>query len=283
MNHKTIYQFGRYFLLGATLAALSLTQPARAETNTSAALPALYTAEGMVWLRDSISAGDATTTFTYSPHPPQAAAFMGDWDGDGIKTIGVYGKDGVWRLRNQNSEGAPDAVAVFGNPAKEIPVVGHWFGPGADGIGVFNPETAKWTLSRSANKPSADLTVVFGKPGDKPVVGDWDGDGTTTIGVVRDDGYGTMVWILSNSNSKPAEHVTVALGNIRPHQPLVGDWDGDGADNIGVYERTSSIWVLTRSLTEPNDTIVHQFTFGRGGAGQTALMWNRPASKKSTP
>ena len=45
---------------------------------------------------------------------------VGDWNGDGITTIGLYRPSGsIFFLRNTNTTGAPDITVPFGD-AQEI-------------------------------------------------------------------------------------------------------------------------------------------------------------------
>ncbi|MEQ8667682.1 MAG: hypothetical protein RIC12_00830, partial [Pirellulales bacterium] len=66
---------------------------------------------------------------------------VGDWDGDGIDTIGVYDQRlSIFNLRNDNSPGGADAAVVNYGPAKAIldletnpllpwlPIAGDWDG-----------------------------------------------------------------------------------------------------------------------------------------------------------
>jgi len=50
----------------------------------------------------------------------------GDWNGDGIDTIGIY-RDGVFYLSNSNSTGFADIVFVLGNSG-DFPIAGNWDG-----------------------------------------------------------------------------------------------------------------------------------------------------------
>jgi hypothetical protein len=49
---------------------------------------------------------------------------VGDWNGDGIDTIGVF-RNGNFYLRNSNTNGAPDLMFAYG-AASDVPVVGTW-------------------------------------------------------------------------------------------------------------------------------------------------------------
>lgn len=66
----------------------------------------------------------------------------GDWDCDGIATVGWYQRYiGRFVLWNSNDyAGKPDVVFHFGpKRARWLPIVGDWDGDGCDEIGVYNP------------------------------------------------------------------------------------------------------------------------------------------------
>ncbi len=110
---------------------------------------------------------------------------VGDWNGDGVATIGVF-RDGIWRLDN-NGDGQwspEETIAQFGQPG-DIPVVGDWDGDGIDDLAVFR--AGKWILDTNGNRQidPDDQVLQLGRPGDVPIAGDWDGDGTDDPGVFR--------------------------------------------------------------------------------------------------
>ncbi|MFL6291611.1 MAG: cell surface protein, partial [Thermoanaerobaculia bacterium] len=51
----------------------------------------------------------------------------GDWNGDGIDTIGILRNGFQFLLRNSNSTGAPDLSFAFGT-AGDQPIAGDWDG-----------------------------------------------------------------------------------------------------------------------------------------------------------
>jgi len=51
---------------------------------------------------------------------------IGDWNNDGIDTIGVY-RDGTFYLRNSNTAGFADLIATLTEPG-DLPVAGNWDG-----------------------------------------------------------------------------------------------------------------------------------------------------------
>jgi hypothetical protein len=48
----------------------------------------------------------------------------GDWNNDGIDTIGVY-RNARFYLRNSNTVGTADIVFALGNPG-DMPIAGDW-------------------------------------------------------------------------------------------------------------------------------------------------------------
>ncbi|MGI9667637.1 MAG: SpoIID/LytB domain-containing protein, partial [Acidimicrobiia bacterium] len=69
-------------------------------------------------------------TFYYGD--PKDEPFVGDWDGDGDETVGIYRpSDATFYLRNTNTQGIADIVVPFGNSGDQ-PIAGDWDGDGVD-------------------------------------------------------------------------------------------------------------------------------------------------------
>ncbi len=51
---------------------------------------------------------------------------VGDWNGDGVDTIGIV-RNAEWFLRNSNTSGFAEMQFFYGVPT-DVPVVGHWTG-----------------------------------------------------------------------------------------------------------------------------------------------------------
>jgi signal peptidase I len=172
----------------------------------------------------------------------------GDWDGDGVDTIGVF-RDGQWILSNSNTNPNADIRTNWGMDT-DIPVVGNWDGIGGDTIGVFRD--GQWILSNSNTNPNADIRTNWGLAGDRPVVGTWAGIGGDTIGVRRG-----VQWILSNSNTNPTADIRTNWG-LGTDTPITEDWDGIGGDTIGV--RRGVQWILSNSNINPS--VADRFNYG---------------------
>jgi hypothetical protein len=92
---------------------------------------------------------------------------VGDWNGDGTDTIGVYDPAGYFYLRNTNDSGPPSITAHYGGGPSIIPIVGDWNGDGTDTVGVFQNGT--WYLASATNASAGQTIFSFGQGGDRPL------------------------------------------------------------------------------------------------------------------
>lgn len=112
-------------------------------------------------------------------------AISGDFNGDGIESIGIF-RGGVWRL-DRNGDGKmtdADSTIKFGTRG-DLPVVGDFDGDGIDEIGVYRQ--GKWIIDTNHNGEidAADKVFELGGSGDTPIVGDFNGDGIDEPGLYR--------------------------------------------------------------------------------------------------
>jgi hypothetical protein len=201
--------------------------------------------------------------------PEGGQRVMGDWDGDGAQTPGVFSA-GEWDLSNHLVRaGSPDLDVTFGQ-AGDLPVTGDWNGDGVTDVGVVRG--AEWILTLAPLPSDGSAPVVwrdfsFGEPGDLPVTGDWNGDGTDGIGAFRDGR-----WLLAGSVDDVAHSTSVSFG-APGDQPVAGDWDGNGADSLGVVR--ADTWYLSNSVTTPTADI--QSVLGRRTT-DAPIAWQVPSS-----
>jgi hypothetical protein len=166
---------------------------------------------------------------------------MGDWDGDGIDTPGLYRQsDGYVYLRNSNTQGIADVRFFFGNPG-DVPLAGDFDGDGCDTVSLFRPsEQRVYVINRLGSEDvglgAADFTFVFGNPGDEPFVGDFNGDGFDEVGLHRDT---TGRVYLRFSLTTGIADLDFVYGN--PQDRIVaGDWDGDGTDSPALFRPSNT-------------------------------------------
>ena len=116
---------------------------------------------------------------------PGDTPIAGDWNGDGIRTIGVF-RDGAWQLDTDGDGRLTDADESYQfGAAGDLPAVGDWNGDGSDDLGVFRG--GQWLVDTNGNRALDALDTAFelGAEGDQPIVGDWDGDGVDEPGAFR--------------------------------------------------------------------------------------------------
>jgi hypothetical protein len=142
------------------------------------------TEEGEFLLRNSNSAGSPDVSFEYGL--PTDKPITGDWNNDGVDSIGVYRpSNSTFYLRNNNSSGSPNHSFVYGI-ANDIPITGDWNNDGVDSIGVYRPSNSTFYLRNSNSAGgSADYIFAYGIANDIPITGDWNGDHLTTVGAFR--------------------------------------------------------------------------------------------------
>lgn len=152
-----------------------------------------------------------------------------------------------------------------------IPVAGDFNGDGHDEIGVYYQ--GHWFIDVNGNGiwDAEDLWAKLGGAFDLPVTGDWDGDGKDDIGIYGRSWHGDPRAIAvepglpdndnppsgQRKNFPPAENEApprrrimqlTAQGDMRADvidhvfhygvegdRPVVGDWNGDGIQSIGVF------------------------------------------------
>lgn len=91
----------------------------------------------------------------------------------------------------------------------------------------------------------------------------------TTVGL-----YANGYWYFRDSNSTGTTDLTVVFGGTSGGwQPIVGDWNGDGIDGIGLYK--DGEWMLRDVVTDRN-TVDHIFFFGATESGWKPIAgdWN---------
>jgi hypothetical protein len=111
--------------------------------------------------------------FSYVFGNPIDVPFVGDFDGDGIDTIGLHRPStGEVFLSNHHRAGPADIVMVFGDPADHY-VAGDWDGDGIDTPGVFRSSNATFYQRNSNTSGPADKQLAMGNGAFLPVAGNW--------------------------------------------------------------------------------------------------------------
>jgi lysyl endopeptidase len=102
---------------------------------------------------------------------PGDRPFTGDFDGDGIDTVGLHRPStGLMYLRNSHTPGNADVQFIFGDPGDTV-VAGDWDGDGQDSPGVFRPDEARFYLRFENSAGPADVDFLYGQEGWLAVAG----------------------------------------------------------------------------------------------------------------
>jgi alpha-glucosidase len=218
---------------------------------------------GVFYLRNSNTSGGADITAFFGGDPNDLPV-VGDWNGDGVDTIGVYRNNtGFYFLSDSNTSPAVNYTVLFGNPG-DTPFAGKWTADmTGSGIGVYRNSNGILYQRKSLTSGFDDFFAVYGNPGDIGFAGDWDGNGFDSIGIYRSS---NQTWFLTN-NSTPSgitfsdiDFVWDATGVY----PIVGDWDANLTATVGYLNPNSGVFYL-------KDTAL--FAFGPTGARPIAGKW----------
>ena len=215
---------------------------------------------GIIFLKNTNDTGFADVALNYGI--PGDYPVVGDWDGNGTVTIGIY-RNGYFYQRNSNTIGFADVVFPFGTPGDQ-PIAGDWNGDGVDTIGVYRPWTGQFLLRNSNDSGSPEMSFYLGNVGDVGIAGDWNGDSKDTTGVFRPS---NGIIFLKNTNDTGFADVALNYG-LPGDQPVMGDWDNDGIDTIGVYRNGQFM------LRNSNTVGFAEIIFGLGNPGDIPIAGN---------
>jgi len=220
----------------------------------SAGVGVVDPSQGFWWLRDPPSG--STTGFYYGN--PGDIPFMGDWDGDGVDTPGLYRQaDGYVYLRNTNTQGIADISFFFGNPG-DIPLPGDFDGDGVDTVSIYRPAEARFYIINSLGSGdtglgAAEYVVEFGSVGDQPLAADVGGTGVDVVGAYD------VVNARVSFDTKPV--TSFYYGS--PGDQAVTAAFGAAGDTVGVFRPSVNAFYLRSSNTAGNADV--SFVYGQPG------------------
>jgi uncharacterized repeat protein (TIGR03803 family) len=175
----------------------------------------------------------------------------GDYDGDRRSDLAVWRPGtGMWHVLLSSTAFQTQIGVQWGAEwADDVPVPADYDGDGRTDIAVWRAGTGSWYVTTSSSHFTAWFSVQWGLGtlGDRPVTGDYDGDGRADIAIWRPS---TGVWhVLLSHLSYSRQYSFVrqwGLGSLGDH-PLVADYDGDGASDMGVWRSANGWWFLLPS------------------------------------
>ena len=215
---------------------------------------------GLLFLKNRNTSGFADAALNYGL--PGDYPVVGDWDGNGTVTIGVY-RGHTFFLRNENTLGFATIVFDFGQVGDQ-PIAGDWNGDGVDTIGIYRPSNGQFLLRNSNDEGPAEISFFLGNVGDVGVAGDWNGDGLDSTGVFRPS---NGIIFLKDTNDTGFANYALNYG-LPGDQPVMGDWNNDGMDTIGIYRNG------TFFLRNENTNGFAEIVFDLGNPGDQPIAGN---------
>ncbi len=163
---------------------------------------------------------------------------------------------GLWHLID--SKGKAVQPFYYGDPG-DVPVMGDWDCDGDDTPGLFRQSDAFAYLRQSNTQGIGDIRFFFGDPSDVPLAGDWNGDGCDTLSIYRPDEQ--RFYIINelgqDEGGLGAADFAFVFGDPGD-KPVVGDWDGDGVDEVGLHRESTGFFYWRNTL---NTGIAHGSIF----------------------
>lgn len=174
---------------------------------------------------------------------------------------------GRWELR----EGTTEERFYYGKPG-DSPFMGDWNCDGTDTPGLYRRSDGYVYLRNTNTQGIADIRFFYGDPGDVPIAGDFDGDGCDTVSIYRpsEARFYIINELGEDEGGLGAAEGSFLFGDIGD-KPVVGDWDGDGRDEIGLHRETTGFFYYRDTLT--TGVADGQFYFGEPGDRFIAGDW----------
>jgi hypothetical protein len=154
-----------------------------------------------------------------------------------VDANGNYSWDGV--------SGGDESFFFAPGQGFQTPVVGDFSQLGTDQWGLYNTTSDAFVLDLNDNRAfdgisggDANYSLAFSSGPGIPFVGDFDGDGAVETGKLIGPSNNFVI-DLNGNNVWDGNSGGDFSGFFAPGQansvPVIGDWNGDGSDDIGIY------------------------------------------------
>lgn len=189
----------------------------------------------------STNPASGTPSFTFSWGLSTDTVLVGDWNGDGKDTLAIR-RGNSYHVKNSLSGSSTDLLFYFGKSTDEV-FVGDWDGNGTDTLAVRRSNVLH--ISNKNVNGSTDKVISYGRSGDDLYVGSFDSSnpGRDSFAVRRENTY----YIKKTLKSGNAD-IKLDYGRASD-VTLLGDWNGDGEDTLGVVRSATTVSTVQAPVT----------------------------------
>jgi len=178
---------------------------------------------------------------------PGDQPLMGDWDGDGVSTPGMFRPSSGFAYAANTNATQIAPIEFFFGIGGDIPLSGDWNGNGRDSLSIYRPSQGRFYVSNLLQTQFAESSFDFSLPGSVPFAGDFNGDGKDDLGLYRaSDGYVVMRFM----GAGPGPPDAAFYVGSEAHTVIAGDWTGDGVDTVAWHNDTDGRYYFRLTNTQ---------------------------------
>lgn len=213
---------------------------------------AMYQPSTGKWFIREVAPGQAPITFGQVWGDSSMLPVSGDYNGDGVFDLAVYQQvTGNWYIRSLGAIGPGNPPITFGQNwgnASMIPVSGDYNGDGVFDLAVYQETTGNWFIRSLGVIGPENPPITFGQNwGDSSMIGvpgDYNGDGRSDLAVYQPS---SGSWFIRQLGPDGPQNPPIAFAvnwGSASMWPAPGDYNGDGADDLSVFESATASWFI---------------------------------------